>query len=101
MTRKSRKKQREMTLTEYRGYKKHHRHVEHPIEREESMAACSRNDAADCGKKAKQRMKTALRQGYFDEVDKLAEDQSRAVALLHGVRYRLERKRLLEKYEDV
>lgn len=99
-SRRKKKHSRPMAETEYRGYKRYHRSVEHAGEREGLKARNTQADATNQRRGAKRKMDHALQRGDFDEIEDMENELQKAERKMRGARGRSQRKKSIEGYEE-
>ena len=89
-----------MTETEYQGYKRNHRSIEHAVDREELKTKDRQADSIRQRKKAKRKMDFTLRRGSFCGVEDIRYESQKAERYVRGPRGRNKKRKLIEGYEE-
>jgi hypothetical protein len=98
--RKKSEQTRQMSETEYRGYWRGHRFVEHAVDRENLKARERQWVSGKQRKSSKRGIDHTLRSGDVDSIEKLEFESQKAEREMRGTHGRIERMKLIERYEE-
>ncbi|MTI64975.1 MAG: hypothetical protein FH753_00035 [Firmicutes bacterium] len=95
----NKKKDREMTDTEYWGYKKYHKDVKYVLEREKLKANDTKKRGLKKRNKLKQKIEKEIQKGNYENIDDILDKEKNVKRKMNNAKSRMKRKKLLEKYE--